>query len=213
MNKSSSSERGPTEEAMLFAADCLRGPDRWEFENLTLLFPWLADEARELRGAFHALAETAPPQLPPDGLKDRLMARVSQQAKQAEKQDQEVQIWKSWPQSAEGTFSVISGEDLPWQPTAFPGVEAKNLFVDRELGRVTMLVRMGPESAYPNHRHGGPEECFVLEGDLHGPGFSMKKGDYQRAEADSQHGIQYTREGCLLLISSSLDDQLEPMPS
>ena len=74
---------------------------------------------------------------------------------------------------------------------------------------VTMLIRMAPGTAYPAHRHGGAEECYVLEGDLHvGDDIVMHAGDYQRAEAGSTHPVQSTRGGCLLLLTSSLRDEL-----
>jgi hypothetical protein len=36
----------------------------------------------------------------------------------------------------------------------------------------------------------------------------MRAGDFQRAEAGSVHPVQSTDGGCLLLITSSLDDEL-----
>jgi hypothetical protein len=41
------------------------------------------------------------------------------------------------------------------------------LFVDRDHSRCTALVRMAAGATYSSHVHNGPEECFVLEGDLH----------------------------------------------
>jgi len=36
----------------------------------------------------------------------------------------------------------------------------------------------------------------------------MRAGDYQRAETGSTHPVQSTRGGCLLLLTSSLRDEL-----
>ena len=75
--------------------------------------------------------------------------------------------------------------------------------------RVTMLVRMEKGTSYPSHRHAGPEECYVLAGDLEvGDQLEMHAGDYQRVERGSVHPPQTTREGCLLLITSSMHDEL-----
>ena len=84
----------------------------------------------------------------------------------------------------------------------------KPLFVDRERDYVTMLVRMAPGTSYPCHRHGGAEECYVLQGDLHVAGQVLHSGDHQRADDASEHGVQSTEEGCLLLIVSSQHDEL-----
>ena len=67
---------------------------------------------------------------------------------------------------------------------------------------------MAAGSSYPGHLHGGVEECLVLEGDLQVEGEELRAGDYQRAEASSQHGTQWTKNGCLLLIVSSQHDAL-----
>jgi len=118
------------------------------------------------------------------------------------------QPWKSWPDqpAASMTYIPASGE---WEKTAHCGVFARRLFVDREHDRVTMLVRMDAGSSYPAHRHGGAEECYVVAGDLVvGVDLQMHSGDYQRCEQGSEHPIQRTEGGCLLLISSSLHDQL-----
>ena len=67
---------------------------------------------------------------------------------------------------------------------------------------------MEPGASFPAHRHGGYEECFVLSGDLHHEQRVMRGGDFERVDGDSRHGKQWTEEGCLLLIHSSLQDEL-----
>ena len=71
-----------------------------------------------------------------------------------------------------------------------------------------MLVRMAPGSSWPPHRHAGPEECYVLEGDIDVGGTRMTAGSYQRVTAGSEHPRQSTIDGCLLLLISSLHDEL-----
>jgi anti-sigma factor ChrR (cupin superfamily) len=71
-----------------------------------------------------------------------------------------------------------------------------------------MLVRMPAGASYPRHRHAGAEQCYVLEGDLRFGGRVFRAGDYQCADADSIHDVQYTEAGCLLLIVSSLHDEI-----
>ena len=78
--------------------------------------------------------------------------------------------------------------------------------VDFTRDLVTMMIRMEPGSSYSPHRHAGPEQCFVLEGDLSVGDDVMRPGDYQYAPAQSRHGVQRTDQGCLLLITSSLSD-------
>lgn len=125
----------------------------------------------------------------------------------------DVQTWKTWD-SVESSdigapgLSLVAMEHGGFEPTAIPGITTRRLSVDREARRVSMLVRMEPNTAYPAHRHGGSEECYVVSGDLRVGDVRMRAGDFQRAEAGSVHPIQATDGGCLLLITSSLDDEL-----
>ena len=120
------------------------------------------------------------------------------------------QIWKRWAASGSDgdAFLFLSASECRFEPTSMPGVEARRLFVDPESDRVTMLVRMAPGSSYPAHVHGGPEECLVISGDLRIGALHMKGGDFQHAEAGSTHVVQSTDEGCVLLIVSSLHDEI-----
>jgi quercetin dioxygenase-like cupin family protein len=121
-----------------------------------------------------------------------------------------IQPWKEWraPASTQ-PLQYLSSNNGAFEPTAVPGVEVRKLHVDAAEDKVTMLVRMAAGSSYPAHRHGGPEECFVLSGDLEvGDELEMHSGDFQRAAVGSVHPVQSTRGGCLLLITSSLKDEL-----
>jgi len=71
-----------------------------------------------------------------------------------------------------------------------------------------MMVRMAAGTSWPAHIHAGPEECYVLAGDLRVGELHMHAGDFQRAEAGSRHGVQSTEGGCTLLLVSSLHDTL-----
>ena len=42
---------------------------------------------------------------------------------------------------------------LPWEPTRFPGIETKTLFIDKASGSVTALIRMAPGAKLPDHEH------------------------------------------------------------
>lgn len=124
-----------------------------------------------------------------------------------------VQVWKSWEpvaadELAPGILTVRADRDDLWERTDCPGVLVKRLHVDPAARRVTMLVRMAAGSSYPGHRHAAREECLVLEGSLRVGTCRLERGDYQVATRGSAHLEQATDEGCLLLISSSMDDEL-----
>ncbi len=123
------------------------------------------------------------------------------------------QVWKEWSTTGDVDAAGLqyvagSGPGAAFESTGIEGIEVRRLGVDRAKDQVTMLVRMAAGTAYPAHRHGGAEECFVLQGDLHVGPLHMQGGDFQRAEAGSLHPTQFTDGGCLLLIVSSTTDEL-----
>lgn len=128
--------------------------------------------------------------------------------------------WRRWNQSepegasregfGPGLYAVGANEGRWERVGGCDGVEVKRLATDIERRMVTMLIRMAPGSAYPRHRHAAKEECYVIAGDLKIGARPMSAGDYQLAEVDSIHEVQSTERGCLLLITSSQDDELLP---
>jgi anti-sigma factor ChrR (cupin superfamily) len=89
-----------------------------------------------------------------------------------------------------------------------PGVFAKVLHMDERQQRVTALCRMEPGSRYTDHRHKLTEELFILEGSCFCGGKLLKKGDYHRAEAASIHLDTSTDEGSLMLIMTSMHNEM-----
>lgn len=161
------------------------------------------DELEALRSVVDEIACSVPPLDPPADLKERLLQRLRGAAR--------VQPWRRWsPEPGRPPLVIVRRDEGPWERTAVAGVEVRRLYVDPAADRVTMLVRMAPGSSYPAHRHAGVEECYVLEGDLYADDFEMRAGDYQRLEGGSVHGVQATRDGCLLFIVSSMRDELIP---
>jgi quercetin dioxygenase-like cupin family protein len=99
---------------------------------------------------------------------------------------------------------LVRAAEADWAPTPVPGVEARNLWVDRERGRITVMLRLAPGVVYPDHDHPDVEECLVIEGDLELGGKVMHAGDYMRIPKGGQHGTPRTRDGCLLLVTTPI---------
>lgn len=154
-----------------------------------------ARELSELQEASAALASSGHPIPSPPRVRDKVLEITTSQ------------IWKQWRTDTNRDLHVVRDGEGKWH-TVRPGVHAKQLYVDRSRDMVTMLVRMEPGASWVPHRHAAPEQCFVLEGDIEESGHSFQAGDFQCAAADSIHGAQRTRQGCLLLIVSSLHDEL-----
>lgn len=166
-------------------------------------------EVRSLKDAAGELAESGPRARPRRDLWPAIQERVRASTMRAGSSTTcAAQVWKSWSTASASDWLVRAG-DGGFEPTGFDGIDVRRLFVDDEHDRVTMLIKMAPGTSYPSHRHGGPEECFVLEGDLSiGDALEMHAGDFQRMDQDSVHEMQSTRGGCLLLVTSSKRDEL-----
>jgi quercetin dioxygenase-like cupin family protein len=165
-------------------------------------------EVRSLRDAAAGLAESGPRARPRRDLWPDIRARIARSPTPGASASQP---WKQWPAtpSAPADGPVLAGAAGEFEPTHIEGIAVRRLSVDPVGDRVTMLVRMAAGTAYPAHRHGGAEECYVLEGDLSiGDSTHMKAGDFQRMDRGSVHAVQSTRGGCLLLITSSRHDEL-----
>jgi len=164
------------------------------------------------RAEVHDLADAAALAVgaPPADLLARLRRRIAGErgTGEARSASPQVQPWKAWSVASPERGVLVRRDEGSWQDTAIPGIRVRSLFVDEANDRVSMLVRMDPGTAYPAHRHGGAEECYVLEGDLLVGEYRMRAGDYQRLDLGSVHGVQSTDEGCLLFVVSSRHDEL-----
>lgn len=97
----------------------------------------------------------------------------------------------------------VKPAEMAWKTTKFPGVEMKPLYVDRETGLLTVLLRMAPGATLPDHEHVEVEQTYVLEGrleDKDGPekGLSVGPGEYVARPAGSRHAA-WTPEGGLMV--------------
>lgn len=197
--------------AALYALSALAGPEMEALEREQRANAAFWAEVRSLRDAAAGLAESGPRARPRKDLWPAIRSGIAGADTRStpSSTDARTQVWKAWRATGEPADMTVAARGGAFEPTDIPGIRVRRLFVDEEADRVTMLVRMDAGTAYPAHRHGGAEECYVLEGDLEIVGKQeLHAGDYQRMESGSLHPIQRTRKGCLLLITSSRHDEL-----
>jgi anti-sigma factor ChrR (cupin superfamily) len=87
---------------------------------------------------------------------------------------------------------------LPWEPSRFPGIETKTLFIDKQSGSVTALIRMAPGARLPDHEHPLTEQSFVLDGTLADDDGECGAGDFVWRPSGSRHQA-WSPDGCLVL--------------
>ncbi len=197
------------ERIALFALGVLPQEEAEAFRDHSRKCALCREESAALEPVVAGLGELAPDADPPAALKDRLFGELGLQNPERHKRAAEAGPERdaSAPTVEAGRVHVRS-DDLDWEAANIPGVFRKMLHVDRDRKSCAMLVRMEPGTRYPAHFHVGPEEIFVLEGDFRDEFGALVKGDYQRVEANTRHGWQYTERGCLLLVRSSPLDRV-----
>ena len=220
----SSLDQAALELAALYALSALAPEELAAVERDWRGKPEFWAEVRSLRDAAAGLAEIGPRAKPRRDLWPEIRTRVGHAPTSSSAgTDLRTQVWKQWRGAGDPAAAVrgatvrgatvrgaiVPGADGVFEDTAIAGIRVRCLSVDEGAERVTMLVRMEAGTAYPAHRHGGVEECYVLEGDLSiGDETEMHAGDYQCMDHGSMHPVQSTRGGCLLLITSSQKDEL-----
>lgn len=188
--------------ASMYVLGALPESEHTEFERHLMDGCRVCDSEVERASAIlGALAEAAEPILPP-GMRQRFQMRLESEQVLANDSDSEGILLR------QSGVLISRTPAIEWQPGPFAGIWIKPLFLDQQQQRVTSLVRMAPGTHYPSHRHNGPEELFLLEGDLVVEGLVMRSGDYCNAQPASTHGESYTKAGCLFILSACQLDQI-----
>lgn len=94
-----------------------------------------------------------------------------------------------------------------WQEVA-PGICTKLLATDDENYRVSMLVRLAPNTAYPPHRHAGTEELHLLDGVLIVDDRTLFPGDYIYGPPGTSDARVFSETGCTCILITSTRDEL-----
>ena len=152
-----------------------------------------ASELQSFEEVALQLALSAPEAEPSAAVRERLLSLVSEEEPE--------------PGSAAAAASNIASSPLvtlrvdegEWYKVS-DGIKIKQLFLDKQSGMVTTLVKMKPGTHIPQHRHRGIEQCYVIEGDFHAANQSLGAGDFHCAPEGSVHEPVYTINGALLLI-------------
>ena len=187
-----------TELAPLYAVGALRGEELQEFEvHLEQGCENCRAEVDSFSHVAVELAYSCDPQTPSAQLRERVIAKVAEQA----------QTPRSPTIDLGGVRFTLSNR-MVWDAAPFDGIEWKVLHRDPDTGMVTSLVRMAPGASFPRHRHVAIEENYVLSGDLTISGVRMKAGDYCRAEPNSVHHDNRTTVGCEFISIASERNEL-----
>jgi len=95
-----------------------------------------------------------------------------------------------------------------WKQLPVPGAFIKLLSLEKERGYAVLLGKIGAGVRYPAHVNAGPEDFYILSGDLVVGDRKLRAGDFHHADSGSKHEANYSVEGCTLLAVLTTDDPL-----
>ena len=84
----------------------------------------------------------------------------------------------------------------------------KNISYDEATGQGSYLMIMAPGTRCNPHRHNGPEEFYIIEGDLEDcDGYRYVAGDFVSLSGGSEH-FSVSHSGCRLVVThrGKIDD-------
>src|SRR5262249_47353249 len=91
---------------------------------------------------------------------------------------------------------------------AAPGIHVKILARNAGKDSVSMLVRLGPGTHYPGHRHAGHEKMHLLHGVLKVNDRTLYPGDFIHSEAGRVDHRVWSETGCTCFLVTSTKDTL-----
>ena len=101
----------------------------------------------------------------------------------------------------------IRADEGTWEEFV-PGVEKKQLLIDRKSRTESYLLRMAPGAQLPPHQHSKTEECLMIAGDLAIGEERYGPGDYLAVPAGVMHPAIYSQGGALVYISGEIHEAL-----
>lgn len=199
--------------AALHAVGALDGDERSAFEQL--LRDGNAQAHRAVRefqeAAALGLVDPKPAATPSSGLRQRILDQV--QAGRLNSAATAFNRPTALPDSLVQAISQFVPHDPSsgWTALSVPGAFVKLLSFNKEAGYAVVLGRLEPGRFYPAHQHIGPEELYMLSGDLHIGDLVLRAGDFHHSDAGSVHGENHSTEGCTLLAVISSRDVLQQL--
>jgi anti-sigma factor ChrR (cupin superfamily) len=194
------------EQASLYVLGALTGAEQQAFGAEIRGSAELRDFVFTLQQTTALLAMATPFVRPPRELKDKVLRRIETAAglvNQPASQHPGVAV-----ASLAGLHFLSADDTVGWKQLPVPGAWIKLLSLERERGYAVLLGKLEPGVHYPAHMNVGPEDLFVLTGDLQIGDRTMRPGDFHHADAGSSHAENYSVEGCILLAVLTSDHPL-----
>lgn len=193
------------EQASFYVLGMLQEPERDEHEAAMGADAELREFTRGLMRATEAIALTAPAVKLPEGLKASVFQRIDAETESTALAGISREAMAN---PAMGLSFLMAAESTSWKQLPVSGASIKLLSLERERGYAVLLGKLEPGTRYPAHVNAGPEDFFILTGDLHIGATRLDGGDFHHADAGSWHEENWSENGCTLIAVLTLDDPL-----
>jgi anti-sigma factor ChrR (cupin superfamily) len=189
------------EQACLYALGALSPAEHGTFELELASHPELRALTRSLQSAISLATRALPAVALPPGLKSKVFRRI-------EKLNAVKLHEKVLPVESLGLDFALAAGESGWKALPIPGASIKLLSLEPERGYAVLLGKLEPGSRYPAHVNSGPEDFYILTGDLVIGNRQLVAGDFHHADAGSQHAENHSVGGCTLIAVLTTNDPL-----
>ena len=118
------------------------------------------------------------------------------------------QTAKPSPSIPAGLKFLAGPDQNGWKPLPIPGAFIKLLSFEPEHNYAVLLGKLGAGARYPAHVNAGPEDFYILSGELFIGNRKLVAGDFHHADKGSAHEENYSVEGSTLLAVLTTNDPL-----
>jgi anti-sigma factor ChrR (cupin superfamily) len=191
------------EQAALYVLGLLSADEQGRFAEQARSNAELRELLWSLQRTMEHVVLALPAQAPPPTLKAKVLKRIQAQTTGTDPHQTPLSAGV-----ADGLRFLPGAGTSGWKQLPVPGAWIKLLSFQPDRGYAVLLGKLGPGVRYPAHTNAGPEDFYILTGDLHVSGRALGPGDFHHADAGSAHEENYSVEGCTLLAVLTVDDPL-----
>jgi quercetin dioxygenase-like cupin family protein len=188
------------EQASLYILGALTPEEERELESQLRGNSELREWVFQLQRTAARMARSVPPSTPPPKLRSTILERIA-----AETKIPPAPAPTGVPPGLH--FHNAAGES-GWKALPVPGAFIKILSLEKERGYAVLMGKIEAGAWYPAHVNAGPEDFYILSGDLVVGDRRLGAGDFHHADKGSQHEVNYSEKGCTLLAVLTTDDPL-----
>ena len=189
------------EQAALHALGALPSEEQEQFLLQLRANSELQALVRALQHTADRIALTAPQTTLPANLKGKVLARLRSRTPAGASASEQASV-------PAGLRFLMNTAGSAWKQLPIAGAWIKLLSAQPDRGYAVLLGKLDPGVRYPAHINVGPEDFYILTGDLHVGDKGLGPGDFHHADAGSTHQENYSVEGCTLLAVLTMDDPL-----